>query len=64
MRTSFGMRTLLAQSAVERFANNAYDLVVEGESYRSRLKPRVTGDEPPPAVPVTKPDRPIRRRRR
>jgi hypothetical protein len=28
-----------AQSAVDRFNNNAYDLVIEGESYRSRLKP-------------------------
>ena len=55
---------LLAQSAVDRFINNAYDLVVEGESYRPRLKPAVTGNEQPPAVPVTKPDRPIRRRKR
>ena len=55
---------LLAQSAVDRFINNAYDLVVEGESYRPRLKPAITGNEQPPAVPVTKPDRPIRRRKR
>jgi DNA replication protein DnaC len=55
---------LLAQSAVDRFINNAYDLVVEGESYRPRLKPAVTGSEPPPAIPVTKPDRPVRRRKR
>ncbi len=30
-----------AQSAIDRFTGNAYDLVVEGESYRARLKPKL-----------------------
>ena len=30
-----------AQSAVDRFTSNSYDLVMDGESYRSRLKPKL-----------------------
>ena len=30
-----------AQSAIDRFHGNSYDLVIEGESYRTRQKPRL-----------------------
>jgi len=30
-----------AQSAIDRFTSNSYDLVMEGESYRGRLKPKL-----------------------
>lgn len=46
--------TLLAQSAVDRFIHNAYDLVIEGESYRAKLKPTLHDDDPPPSVPNDK----------
>jgi DNA replication protein DnaC len=45
---------LLAQSAVDRFKNNAFDLVVDGESYRSRLKPNIEKLPPPPSAPIKK----------
>ncbi len=45
---------LLAQSAVDRFKNNAFDLVVDGESARSRLKPNIEKFPPPPSAPVKK----------
>jgi DNA replication protein DnaC len=39
---------LLAQSAVDRFKNSAYDLVIDGESYRPKLKPKLDPDDTPP----------------
>lgn len=55
---------LLAQSAADRFKNAAFDLVVEGESDRPRLKPGVRDHDPPPAAAVSKPQHPIKRKKR
>jgi hypothetical protein len=40
--------TLLAQSAIDRFQDAAYTLVIKGESYRSGLKSTVDRAGPPP----------------
>lgn len=49
---------LLAQSAVDRLLSNAWQLVVEGPSYRNRQRPGRPPNENPPPPP------PPRRRRR
>jgi DNA replication protein DnaC len=35
-----------AQSAIDRFQSNSFDLVIEGESYRPRLKPTIENSRP------------------
>ena len=36
-----------AESAIDRFTSSAYDLVIDGESYRARLKPTLKSSPPP-----------------
>ncbi len=42
---------LLAQSAIDRLQSAAYELVLEGESYRRRQKPGLSPIDPPPPSP-------------
>lgn len=55
---------LLAQSAVDRFRNSAYDFVVDGDSYRPKLKPKIDDADRPPATPAMKPPALQRRAKR
>jgi len=56
---------LQAQSAIDRFKNAICDPVVEGESYRSRLKPKLDeGLASAPVAPEPKPAAIGRRKRR
>jgi DNA replication protein DnaC len=50
---------ILAQSAIDRLAHNAYQVVLEGESYRKRQRPGAPRPDSHPARPT-----PTRRRRR
>jgi DNA replication protein DnaC len=52
-----------AQSAIDRFSGNAYDLVIEGDTYRPRQKPKFKSASAP-ADTTTTPVRPRRRKRR
>lgn len=39
---------ILAQSALDRLAHNAYQVTIEGDSYRSRQRPGLNPNPPPP----------------
>jgi DNA replication protein DnaC len=46
---------LLAQSAVDRFKNTAYDFAIDGESYRPRQKPTLEATRTASAMPTPTP---------
>jgi len=54
---------LLAQSAIDRLKSAAHELIIDGESYRSRQKPAVTDSDDEPLDPGPPTRRSSRRRR-
>jgi DNA replication protein DnaC len=51
-----------AQSAIDRFTGNAYDLVMDGDTYRPRQKPRLDGTRAETSAPSPAARRARRRR--
>jgi hypothetical protein len=45
---------LLVLSAAHRFRNSAYDVVVDGEAYQPKLKPKIEETDLPPPTPTIK----------
>lgn len=43
----------MANSALDRLAHNAHHLVMKGESYRKRLRPKTPTDNPNPSPEPT-----------
>ena len=52
----YGDEPILAQSAIDRLAHNAYQVVIEGDSYRKRQRPGHNDAVPaPPRKPRRRP---------
>ncbi len=53
---------LLPQTAAGRFKNGVFDLIIDGESNRPRLKLQLDTSNPPRALPVAKVPTPPRKK--